>query len=350
MAEIKIAFWNLQNLFDTTASEIAADLEFTPEHGWDEDAFEKKITNLATIIRAMHSGSGPDLLGICEIENRAVATALLEKVGRADYTLAHVESPDIRGIDVSLIYSKKVFTLVGKPKGHLVHFRYPTRDIFQVTLRVKATNAELNVLVNHWPSRKQGQYESEPARIAVAEHCGRLVDQILKYPRSDFLALPDTATSLARLNERWNRNLLVMGDFNDEPFNRSILDYLRASRDRDHLEEEITPARNKKLPTAETYLKKRVYLFNCMWSLLGQADTGTYSFSSATNTMPVLDQFVISRGLLYGLQGLRMDLESVRILTPDQMTSPRGRPRPFDKKTKKGFSDHFPIEAVIQTV
>ncbi|HXF06108.1 MAG TPA: hypothetical protein VNM72_11955 [Blastocatellia bacterium] len=350
MAEIKIAFWNLQNLFDTTASEIAADLEFTPEHGWDEEAFEEKITNLATIIRAMHHGSGPDLLGICEIENRAVATALLKKIGRPEYTLAHVESPDIRGIDVSLIYSKDVLTLVGKPKGHLVHFRYPTRDIFQVTLRVKLTSAELNVLVNHWPSRKQGQYESEPARITVAEHCGRLVDEILKYSRSDFLALPDTAASLARLNERWNRNVLVMGDLNDEPFNRSILDYLRASRDRDHLEEEIVPARNKKLPAVATYLKKRAYLFNCMWPLLGRADTGTSFFPSGTNTMLLLDQFIISRGLLYGLQGLKMDLESVRIMRPDQMTSPKGRPVPFDKKTKKGFSDHFPIEAVIQTV
>lgn len=350
MAEIKIAFWNLQNLFDTTASEIAADLEFTSDHGWDEEAFEKKTTNLATIIRAMHNGNGPDLLGICEIENRAVATALLDKIGRPDYKLAHVESPDIRGIDVSLIYAKNVFTLAGKPKGHLVHFRYPTRDIFQVMLRVMASNAELHVLVNHWPSRKHGQYESEPARITVAEHCGRLVDEILKFSRSDFLALPDTATSLTLLKERWNRNVLVMGDLNDEPFNRSILDYLRASRDRDHLEEEITPARNKKLPAAATYLKKRAYLFNCMWPLLGQADVGTYSFSSATNTMLLLDQFIISRGLLYGLQGLKMDLESVRIMMPDQMTSPRGRPIPFDKKTKKGVSDHFPIEAVIQTV
>lgn len=87
-----------------------------------------------------------------------------------------------------------------------------------------------------------------------------------------------------------------------------------------------------------------------MWSLLGQADAGTYSFSFATNTMPVFDEFIISRGLLHGLQGLGMDLESVRIMTSDQMMSPRGRPLPFDKKTKKGFSDHFPIEATTQTV
>jgi hypothetical protein len=186
--------------------------------------------------------------------------------------------------------------------------------------------------------------------MTAAEHCGRLVDQILKFSRAESLALPNTKASLTKLNERWNRNILVMGDLNDEPFNRSVLDYLLASRDRDHVEELIKPASNKQIPTAATYLKLQAYLFNCMWPLLGQSDVGTLYFSEATNSMNLLDQFIISRGLLFGEQKLKLDLAAVKIFTPAVMTTAKGRPKPFDRKTKKGYSDHFPIEAVIKLV
>ena len=149
MSEIKIAFWNLQNLFDTELSEIAADFEYTPAEGWTDAALEAKITNLAQVIDMMHGGEGPDLLGICEVENKNVAERLMKACARGDYSLAHVESPDIRGIDTSLFYSKKVFKRIGKPVGHNIHLRYATRDIFQVNLEVKGSGAGLTVFVNH---------------------------------------------------------------------------------------------------------------------------------------------------------------------------------------------------------
>jgi len=351
MAQVKVAFWNLQNLFDVTASEIAADFEFTPEQGWTQAVFNQKVANLAAIIRGLDA----DLLGICEIENKGVIESLLAAIGRDDYAIAHVESPDIRGIDVSLIYSQDVFELAGEPVGHVIHLRYPTRDIFEVPLRVKENGAHLDVLVNHWPSRRKGVYESEPFRLAVANHCGRLVDQILKYPRTEFLALPDTAASLALLNARWNHNILLMGDFNDEPFNRSMLEYLRASSGLDHLEEDIAGRRGGHLPAAKTYLEKQAYLFNCMWPHLGVPDAGTHYFAESTNTMNLLDQFIVSRGLLFGLSGLRIILETVEISRPPLMaTRLKQRPKKFefDKTGVKsnGYSDHFPIQAVIETL
>lgn len=355
MTDIKVAFWNLQNLFDTTVSEIAADLEFTPAKGWTKDAFDQKVANLASVINMMHDGKGPDLLGICEIENKKVAQRLIDEIGRKDYELAHVEVPDIRGIDCSLIYSNKVFELLGEPVGYLVHLRYPTRDIFEVKLRVLGNNAELTVAVNHWPSRSRGQYESEPNRIATAERCGWIVDKTLKFPRDEFLILPDTQNTLAKLNKRWNSNVLIMGDLNDEPFNRSILNYLRASKGEDNIEEEIKRSRGKKIPTAKSYLRRKAYLFNCMWPPLGEPDTGTYYYSRSTNTMNFLDQFIISRGMLYGRRNLRMDLNSVEIFTPSIIkTRGKGRPRPFKFTktgfTKNGYSDHYPILSVIRTV
>ena len=79
MAEIKVAFWNVENLFDTVASPIAADLEFTPANGWTDEVFAVKVKNVASIIRQMHGGAGPDLLGLAEVENKGV----VEEIGRA---------------------------------------------------------------------------------------------------------------------------------------------------------------------------------------------------------------------------------------------------------------------------
>lgn len=354
MSELKVAFWNLQNLFDITVSEIAADLEYTPANGWDRIAFRKKLGAVGQVIRSMHDGEGPDLLGICEIENEQVANQLIAATGRCDYALAHVESQDIRGIDTSLIYSTEKFELIDRPNEHLVHLRFPTRDIFEVRLRVRENGEELVVLVNHWPSRSLGRYETEAYRLTVASHAGRVVDNILKCDRSEYLSLPDNEVSLASLNSRWNRNILVMGDFNDEPFDRSILEFLRASKGIDHLEEPVKLSSGR-LRSYKSYAGKRAYLFNCMWSQLSRADHGTHYYSGSTNTMSLLDQFMISRGLYFGLQGLQVrfledGVPDARIYKPEVMTTRKGRPRSFDRKTHRGYSDHFPIEMILDVM
>ncbi|MCR9199106.1 MAG: endonuclease/exonuclease/phosphatase family protein [Planctomycetaceae bacterium] len=351
---LNVAFWNLQNLFDIEVSPIAADLDFTPVHGWDRRAFEAKVTNLAEIIRLMFDGEGPDLLGICEIENERVANILIDAIGRDDYALAHVEHPDIRGIDTSLIYSTKRFQLdESRLRGHLVHLRFPTRDIFEVHLKVRSNDADLVVLVNHWPSRSLGRLESEPFRLTVASHCGQLVDENLKLSRREYLALSDTEVSLHRLNEAWDRNVLVMGDLNDEPWNRSVLDILKAGYTIDHLEEPIRFARGS-LPSYKAYASKSAYLFNPMWSLMSAPDSGTHYYSRSTQTMSMLDQFMLSRGLHFGQQGLQpaqrpsagdpdILIPDVDIFRPEPLTTRKGRPREFNRETRSGYSDHFPI-------
>lgn len=352
-----MAFWNLQNLFDAQLSEIAADLGFTAEEGWTEDVVEAKIDNLAEIIRLMHGGSMPDLLGVCEVENKPLMERLIARMDADRYAVAHIESPDIRGIDVSLMYDKQLFQLnPALPiRAIKVTNRYPTRDIFEVPLLLKDTTTELIVYVNHWPSRSQGRYESEPLRMTVANHLGQLVDEKLKVDRMDYLLMPDSQETLQTLNRYWNRNVLLMGDFNDEPYDRSILDYLKASSGIDQLEEVIRAGNNRNhTPTPKSYFERQAYLFNCMWPFLAQPDTGTLYYSGSTNTMNLLDQFMISRGLYYGLQGLKFDRDSVEIFRPDLMSSAQKK-RPirfeFDKqgvKPPRGYSDHFPITGKIE--
>jgi hypothetical protein len=358
---IKVAFWNLQNLFDAQLSEIAADLGFTAANGWTGEVVEAKLDQLAEVIRLMHEGQMPDLLGVCEVENASLMQRLADRLDADRYAIAHVESPDIRGIDVSLMYDRHVFYPHPDqaPRAMKVTNRYPTRDIFEVPLCLHGSDAELIVYVNHWPSRSMGKYESEPLRISVANHLGKLIDDQLKVDRLDFLQMPDTEDTLALLNERWNRNVLLMGDFNDEPFDRSILDYLKAANSTDHLEEPIKASRGSSrehTPTPASYFEDQAYLFNCMWPFLAQPDIGTLFYSGATNTMNVLDQLMISRGLYYGLQGLKFDCESVEIFRPDIMSSrQKQRPVAFDfdktgKKAPRGYSDHFPISGLIKVV
>ena len=357
MADIRVACWNLQNLFDITASNIAADLEFTPEQGWTADALDKKLTNLAIVIKAMHGGHGPDLLGIVEVETKALLEELIQRTGLPNLKVAHVDSPDLRGIDTSLVYDEQLFDLAAPPVGHVMHLRHRTRDVFQVPLTVKANGAALHVFVNHWPSRSAGQYETEPLRIAVAENCARLLHSLVKFERDAFLALPDTAATLDTLNARFDTNVLFMGDLNDEPSSRSVVEYCLACKDLDHIEEPLKKATasdasgRQHTPAPARYLEQRAYLFNCMASLSGAADTGTLHFSQGTNTMNLLDQFLVSRGLLFGRSGLRIKRDSVRIFKAPSMTSAaKQRPIAFDKETKKGTSDHFPIEAQIEVL
>ncbi len=361
------AFWNLQNLFDATQSAIAADLEFTPANGWTEAAVSRKIANLAQIIRLMGDGRGPDLLGLCEIENLRLANRLVRAIGRDDYAVAHHTSPDLRGIDCSLIYSRDHFELIpdDPPRGHVVNLRFRTRDIFEAPLRVKANGAELLVCVNHWPSRSRGTLQSEPFRIALAATLGRILDDRLKLSREELLALPDSPESRRRILDRWNRNILILGDFNDDVFDRSVLGELKAGNSQDQLEQLPLP-RSRNLPRDfEAYLRRQAFFYNYLWRECGREGVGSiyYANPGAARTKQVFDQVMASRGLFYGERGLRVAPESVEIFAPREMwtnsrlTEARAaeephlvRPRRFGVKKARGrfvieggFSDHFPV-------
>ena len=216
MPDIKVAFWNLENLFDTTASAIATVLEFTPAEGWTDAVMQAKIQNLAEVVKLLHGGGGPDLLGVCEIENVAVAELLLAAIGRPDLKIEHRDSPDLRGIDTCLFYSNKVFKAPPQSaiRNHILHLRYPTRDILEVELELKNSPAKLLALVNHWPSRMQGRFElsrSASPRPSVAADRGRLPE----VRTGGVLGAAGHRRHETKHASRWNRNVLVMGDFND---------------------------------------------------------------------------------------------------------------------------------------
>lgn len=363
MPPIRVAFWNLQNLFDSTPNEIATDLEFTPAEGWTAESVERKLVNLAEIVGSMFDGDGPDLLGVCELENNSLGERLIAATGRDDLVLAHGDTGDLRGIDSSLIYSSPRFEPAGDSVGHVVYTRFRTRDVFEVPLRVRSNGAELIVSVHHWPSRRWGAEYSEAFRIAVASRTGRLIDEHLKLPREQLLSLTDTEASRDALERRWNRNILLLGDFNDEPYNRSVQAVLKAGNSEDRLEEDLLP-RGRNLPgDLRGYLAEEAHLYNAMWPFLGQDGIGTifYSGEDVQRTKQVFDQIIVSRGLFYGKSGLRLVPQSAGVFAPRRMwTNPNLaedraaaaphliRPKAFDRKTHRGYSDHFPVQALIE--
>src|SRR5919198_2310627 len=171
VGSIRVAWWNLQNLFDAVDDPISADLEFTAADGWTQDVVDAKIANLAGAINEFHRGQGPELFGVAEVEGDAVFQQLLDAVG--DPHLKIVSDPegtsDLRGIDTSLAYDDRKLRVI-EQRSHVVHLRYATRDIFEVVFETIETDERLVVICTHWPSRTKGKWRSEPLRIALAEN------------------------------------------------------------------------------------------------------------------------------------------------------------------------------------
>lgn len=320
MADHFIAFWNVENLFDVETApdrpeylqkQLAKELK-----GWNASVLNKKISQLSEIIGLMNNGTGPDILGVCEIENENVLKKLVGalNVAARDYGIAHADAKDKRGIDVAFIYDKKKFKL-DKFFHHFVLKRAATRDIVQANLVVKATGRDLIVVGNHWPARSQGKYESEPYRIIAGETLAYFHQRILEEKGED------TA-------------IVAMGDFNDEPFDRSQTDYALSTVSREKVMRSTSAPR----------------FLNLMWPIMGSGE-GTYYFQNFPN---VLDQFLISKGIAKVGSPFRVRDGSVRIEKFPQMVSSGAYPKAirFDRPSSKGFndkgySDHFPISMAL---
>jgi hypothetical protein len=171
VGSIRVAWWNLENLFDTVDDPIARDFDFTPAEGWTPAAYAAKKQNLAAALMELHGGLGPELLGVAEVEGDDVFEELLAETGNTH--LQVVKDPagtsDLRGIDVSVAFDDRKLAVVDR-RSHVVHLRYQTRDIFEVVFQVVETGEQLVVIASHWPSRRNGRLESEPLRIGRREH------------------------------------------------------------------------------------------------------------------------------------------------------------------------------------
>ncbi|QBA65191.1 endonuclease/exonuclease/phosphatase family protein [Muriicola soli] len=308
-----VAFYNLENLFDTIDDPKTFDEDFTPsgKFKWTVKRYEEKIENLAGVIAGIGyrvRKSAPDILGICEVENYQTLSDLVNHTALKpfDYGIIHKDGPDARGIDVALIYRKASFIPVSIQAHRLVlldkdRFIVPTR--YQLVVHGFLEGMPLYLLVNHWPSRRGGELRSRANRIAAAELNLKIIDSIRRIE-------PEPV-------------IIGMGDFNDNPNDYSMKKVLRTKNEREEM--------------------GSTDLFNPM-AYMFQKGKGSLAYRDSWS---LFDQIYCSGNLINGEKPFRW--WKVNIYDPPELKISRGLYKGYPLRTitagryTGGFSDHFPV-------
>jgi predicted extracellular nuclease len=313
-----VAFYNFENYFDTLDNPLINDDDFTPLGAMQNtpEVFQKKTENLARVVRDIGldvSLNGPAILGVAEIENVDVLLHFAQHpfVKARNYTPIHYDSKDGRGIDVALLYnpslfvplhSAPLFVEIKNEEGKLSY----TRDVLWVTGLLDGDTT--HIFVNHWPSRRGGEKKSSPRREAAAAVAKHVID------------------SLTTLDQ--NTRIILMGDLNDDPTNKSVRKVLNASFD----SEQTEPGQ----------------LFNPFYDFFKRGD-GTLAYRDAWN---LFDQIMVSEIYLHrqklGIAAGGYSFYKAGIFKPDYLIEQEGRFQGYPKRSftnngfNDGFSDHFP--------
>ncbi|HKK81532.1 MAG TPA: endonuclease/exonuclease/phosphatase family protein [Prolixibacteraceae bacterium] len=306
----RVMFYNVENLFDTVNDPKKNDDEFLPDRDryWNKNKFYKKLKRIYQTIMASSNWLPPSVIGLAEIENRSVLEALLQHtpLGAMGYKIIHKESPDHRGIDVALLYNKKQFSPV-KYQTYAVKrpddSNYATRDILHVE---GFTGQEtIHFFINHWPSKYGGVLTTKPLRALAA------------------LTLRDAVDSLFNISPY--SKIVIMGDFNDSPFNESIKKHLRA-----------IPVEDK--PVADS-------LYNLAYHYAKQGK-GTNKYHGKWE---MIDQIIVSGNLL-SENPMNTSISLFKIIEAHFLYEKDKNylgEKPFRTYTgfkyNNGFSDHLPV-------
>lgn len=319
-----VAFYNLENLFDTINANGKFDLEFSPEgrRMWDTEKYNIKVRNLATAIAALATENtlmGPGIIGISEVENESVVSDLVKMVdvvlreqGKEPWGLKYVhhDSPDRRGVDVAMLYNPLYFELGSVNNHRLVIPDQPdfrTRD--QLVVSGWLLGEPASVVVNHWPSRLGGQAESEYLRVAAGELSRHIAD------------------SLRTVNP--TQAIMIMGDMNDDPQDRSCAEALGAVRMADDV--------------------KKGGLFNPFWNILRNG-TGTLCYRGVWN---LFDQIVVSESLVNPATDQSLRYWKATVHNMPMLRTPDGQYKNYPLRTFSGnrflggYSDHFPTQIFV---
>lgn len=308
--DYRIVFYNVENLFDAENDSLTLDDTFTPEGTahWNFAKYKKKTNRIAQVIMAVGGWEVPELVGLCEVENRYVLEGITQHTALAKfrYEIAHFDSPDRRGIDVALLYQKDKF----KPlhtEAISVHLdnETTTRDILYVK-GVTTTEDTLHIFVNHWPSKYGGALETIPKRNAAARTLRNKTDSLL--------------------NENILTKIIIMGDFNTEA---------------------------ERIPVHKTLGAKLVwensqavglYNLSARWNRI--VGYGSHKYHGVWSS---IDQIIISNGLLKGNGILFASAEDAHIFRAAFLLEEDkdGGSKPFrthiGMRYNDGFSDHLPI-------
>ncbi len=306
-----IGFYNLENLFDTIHDKGKNDYEYLPDgvNKWGTMKYSNKLRNMATVLNEMSTDMLPmglAAVGVSEIENSRVLDDLVNHdiLAHRGWKVIHIEGPDQRGVDCGLLYNPKLF----KPlSAALIPYTtadndttYKTRGF--LTVSGELADEKVHFIVNHWPSRAA----KSPAR----ERAGTLVK-----------AIKDSL-----MNAEPESKVIIMGDLNDDPDNKSIKNNLGAKRKSSEI----------KLPTD---------LYNPWWDILRSKGLGTLKYRGKWN---LFDQIIVS-GNLVGKERSTLKYYKPEIFSRSYLMQQEGKYKGSPKRTHasgvwlNGYSDHLPV-------
>lgn len=315
-----VAFYNLENLFDTINTNGSYDLEYTPQGAkqWNTHKYRNKIHNMAYAISQLTSKTtpkGPAIIGVSEIENKSVLDDLVNdpQIRQWNLQVVHHDSPDRRGVDVGLLYNPRFFKFESVTNHRLKIEGYETfRTRDQMCVTGMLGNRRVSVIVNHWPSRLGGQEQSSYLREAAADLSKHIADSIW--------AIDPT------------RGIFIMGDLNDDPDDRSVVKNIGAVKHQ-----------------ADA---KPHGFFNPFWSILRDKGVGTLAYNGNWN---LFDQILVS-GNLMPENAEAADLQYFRTQVHNHqfLIDPNGKRQGYPLRTfaagawLNGYSDHFPTEVFLK--
>ena len=308
----RIMFWNSENLFDCYNDTTKLDDEFLPHglRGWSTSRYNQKIKNMYKVFVAAGDWNPPDLIGLCEIENKAVLFDLIRnsQFSFYNYQFIHHDSPDRRGIDVALLYNPSTVEVISEKS---IPVKLPensnslTRDILYVRVKIK-TGDTLSVFVNHWPSKYGGAGVTTILREATAKILVGNIQVMLKNNPLE--------------------KIVVMGDFNDPP-ESSPMEALCQDLDNNSGES------NGLLINLGKDYKNTI--------------PGSYKFEGAWE---LIDQVLVSQNLISGEEGLIVKEGSFRVFSPTfllERDEKFGGTKPYRTYSgmvyQGGYSDHLPV-------
>jgi predicted extracellular nuclease len=277
-----VVSYNVENLFDTINSPQFEDDEFTPSGAkeWTYERYEKKLDDLARVINSMPGKELPALVGLAEIENRGVLEDLINTRGlrKAEYEIIHEDGQDPRGIECALLYRPDLFKYKSHeyvPIDDPVNPDYLYRGILHVYGK-GPDGSNLHIFMNHWKSRSGSIQETERQRMFSAITLRKQLDRLMAQ-ESDY-------------------KVIIMGDFNDEPTNRSITYGLSALNKRRNIE------------IGDQY--------NLFYDLHNIGGEGSYNYKGNWN---MLDQIIVSYNLLNQEKGVTTGFDGGHILKEEWM-------------------------------
>ena len=300
-----VAFYNLENLFDTIHDAGKNDYEFLPDgsYQWTAKKYESKLQNLSKVLGSLSRDlvpEGPAFIGVAEAENSRVLEDLVKQPAISNYEFVHYEGPDRRGIDCALLYDPKQFSVTHSKLVLSTPFEGDTLHLRGfLIVDGQLAGERVCVIVNHWPSRGA----KSPVRVHAARQVKALKDSLMRSDKK--------------------LKLIVMGDMNDDPMDKSMAVALGAKR--------------KPADVGPTDL------YNPWWDTLKKG-YGTLMYKGKWN---LFDQIVFTGNLL-GTDRSTLKFYKHEIFCRDFMFQKEGKYKGYPKRTQaggvwlNGYSDHLP--------